>query len=134
MRFRIDSKADADDVLQEVYLAAYLSFPRLRDRSAFKAWLVSIAANKCRDFFRRQASRAETPLDTLEAIPASGGVPDTDGASEADAVRAATYNPACAIGAEREIGLVAPGYRADFVICSGDFTGRRVFLDGQEVG
>ncbi len=56
------------------------------------------------------------------------------GIPEADAVRAATYNPACAIGAEREIGLIAPGYRADFVICSGDFTGRRVFLDGQEVG
>ncbi len=86
VRFRIDSKADADDVLQEVCLAAYLNFPSLRDRSAFKAWLISIAANKCRDFFRRRASRAEVPLDALEGASAPGAS-ETSDTSEADAVR-----------------------------------------------
>lgn len=54
------------------------------------------------------------------------------GIPEEDAVRAATYNPACAIGQEREVGSIAPGLRADFVICAPE--GRRVFLNGQEVG
>ena len=54
------------------------------------------------------------------------------GIPEEDAVRAATYNPARAIGSEREVGSIAPGLRADFVICAPE--GRRVFLNGQEVG
>ena len=54
------------------------------------------------------------------------------GIPEEDAVRAATYNPACAIGQEQEVGSIAPGLQADFVICAPE--GRRVFMNGQEVG
>lgn len=54
VRFRIPSQADADDVLQEVYLAAYRNFPKLANREAFRPWLVSIARNKCNDYFRRK--------------------------------------------------------------------------------
>lgn len=54
------------------------------------------------------------------------------GIPEADAVRAATWNPACAIGAETEVGSIAPGKRADFIICSPDYTKKRVFLAGIE--
>ena len=55
------------------------------------------------------------------------------GIPETDAVRAATYNPACAIGTEDQIGSIAPGKHADFIICSGDYNGKRVFLGGKEV-
>ena len=55
------------------------------------------------------------------------------GIPEADAIRAATYNPACAIGAGKEIGMIAPGRRADFVVCRSDYTGKRVFIGGQEI-
>ena len=30
VRYRLNSKADADDVLQEVYLIAYQKFPQLK--------------------------------------------------------------------------------------------------------
>ena len=53
------------------------------------------------------------------------------GIPEADAVRAATWNPACAIGAESIVGSIEPGKRADFLICSPDYTQKRVFLAGQ---
>ncbi len=55
------------------------------------------------------------------------------GIPESDAIRAATYNPACAIGEGREIGMIAPGRRADFVVCRSDFSGKRVFIAGAEI-
>lgn len=50
-----------------------------------------------------------------------------------DAIRAATFNPACAIHADALVGSIAPGKRADFVVCSPDFSGKRVFLAGKEI-
>ena len=55
------------------------------------------------------------------------------GIPEADAVRAATINPACAIGAQDKIGSIETGKFADFLICSADYTQKRVFRGGKEV-
>ena len=55
------------------------------------------------------------------------------GIGEADAVRAATYNPACAIGADKKIGSIENGKLADFIVCSADYTQKRVFLGGNEL-
>ena len=55
------------------------------------------------------------------------------GIPEETAVRAATWNPACAIGAESLVGSIQPGKQADFLVCSGDYSRRRVFLAGREL-
>ena len=55
------------------------------------------------------------------------------GIPEEEAVRAATYNPAKAIGATDVVGSIAEGKVADFIVCSADYTGRRVFLAGKEI-
>lgn len=55
------------------------------------------------------------------------------GIAEEDAVRAATYNPACAIGADKQLGSVEDGKLADFLICSPDYAQKRVFLGGKEI-
>ncbi len=55
------------------------------------------------------------------------------GIPEADAVRAATVNPACAIGAQDKVGLIAAGRYADFIVCRSDYTGCRVFMGGREL-
>ena len=55
------------------------------------------------------------------------------GIAEADAVRAATYNPACAIGADAQIGAIENGKQADFLVCSADYAQKRVFLGGKEL-
>ena len=65
VRYRLPSAFDADDVLQEVYLAAYEGFGRLSDKSNFKSWLIGIARNKCNDYYRKQAKTSEIPLDEI---------------------------------------------------------------------
>ncbi len=65
VRFRIGERADADDVLQETLISAYQKFPQLKDAGAFKAWLLSIARNKCNDYFREKAAQYEIPIDEL---------------------------------------------------------------------
>lgn len=55
------------------------------------------------------------------------------GIPEEDAIRAATYNPACAIGAEQVVGSVETGKQADFLICAPDYSSRRVFIAGKEI-
>ena len=55
------------------------------------------------------------------------------GIPEEDAIRAATYNPACAIGAEKVVGSVETGKQADFLICAPDYSSRRVFIAGKEI-
>ena len=55
VKFRIGSARDAEDVLQETCLAAWRNYGSLRDQSSFKPWLLGIARNKCKDYFREQA-------------------------------------------------------------------------------
>lgn len=55
------------------------------------------------------------------------------GIPEEEALRAATYNPACAIGAEGIVGSIESGKQADFLICSPDYSQRRVFIAGKEI-
>ncbi len=55
------------------------------------------------------------------------------GIAEEDAVRAASYNPACAIGADRQVGSIKTGKVADFLVCTENYTKRRVFMAGREL-
>ena len=50
-----------------------------------------------------------------------------------DAIRACTRNPAAALGVQGEVGSIAPGKRADFVVCSPDFAKKRVYFGGKLV-
>ena len=67
--FKLSSKADADDILQETYLTAFQKFDMLADKSHFKAWIVSIARNKCNDYYRRQAKNTDVSIDELTEQP-----------------------------------------------------------------
>lgn len=51
---RVQSRTDAEDLVQDVFLKAYGSVSALRDPELFKAWLYRIALNKVKDFRRRQ--------------------------------------------------------------------------------
>ncbi len=55
------------------------------------------------------------------------------GIPEEDAVRAVTYNPACALGVQQEVGAIAEGMIADFVVCSSDYSQKQVYLAGKQV-
>ena len=53
---------DAEDLAQETFLTAYSKFSQYSGGSQ-KAWITTIAANKCRDFLRR--SRPACDIDAL---------------------------------------------------------------------
>ncbi len=55
------------------------------------------------------------------------------GIQEEDVIRACTYNPACALGVQSEVGSICTGKQADFIICTPDYAKKRVFLAGKEI-
>ncbi len=55
------------------------------------------------------------------------------GVPEEAVIRSATYNPACALGVEDQVGSIREGMLADFLVCSPDYQTRRVFLGGKEM-
>ena len=55
------------------------------------------------------------------------------GIPEEEVIRACTYNPACALGVEAEVGSIAEGLVADFLVCTDGYESKRVFLAGKEI-
>lgn len=73
VKFRVSVKSDAEDILQDIYMTAYRKFDQLKNHDMFYAWMISIARNKCNDYFRRQAKRLEIPIESMsEAVLAYG--------------------------------------------------------------
>jgi len=74
VRSAIGNPADADDVAQEVFLAAYRALARLRDPARFRSFLLTITARKIADHFRHRrpvASLDEEPAAPEAARPSS---------------------------------------------------------------
>lgn len=65
VHYKVNNFSDAEDIIQEVCLAATVGFETLKDGAAFKAWLIGIAANKCKDYYRKKAKELELPLEEL---------------------------------------------------------------------
>ncbi len=51
---RTQSKMDAEDLTQEVFMKAFNNISRLKDCSLFKTWLYRIAVNSVRDHHRKR--------------------------------------------------------------------------------
>jgi len=66
--YRLPTRADGDDVLQEIALAVLSAKEAPTDEERGKAWLLGIARHKCADWFRRASK--ELPLADLPAEPA----------------------------------------------------------------
>jgi len=52
---------------------------------------------------------------------------------EEDAIRAATYNPACAVSAQDKIGSIEEGKYADFIITDPTYQTKQVYIQGRKV-
>lgn len=73
VKFKVSDKSDADDILQEIFCAAYRGFDSLKSKESFKPWILGIARNKCRDYFRERAKNLEIPLDGLTESDLTAG-------------------------------------------------------------
>ena len=60
----VRSRADAQDIVQDAFVAAYCRLGQLRDRRHFGRWLMHIVANRCKDWLRDR--RRTQPLDSAE--------------------------------------------------------------------
>src|SRR5947208_7563743 len=63
---------DAEDLVQDVFMAAMRQLRGLRTAAAFRGWLGAIARNRAIDYHRE--SRERVPLE--EVPPARGASPD----------------------------------------------------------
>ncbi len=61
------STADAEDVVQEAFVQAYLKLDTFRHESSFFTWLYRIALNLA--WTRRHRTRRETPFADLSELP-----------------------------------------------------------------
>jgi len=68
----LGSNAAADDVFQETFLQVHLAADTFDRSRAFKPWLFTIAANKARDWHRRQKRRRALSLDAPTGQDADG--------------------------------------------------------------
>ena len=55
------------------------------------------------------------------------------GISKEEAILSATLHPAKALGCDGEIGSIAPGKRADFVLCDENLQRKAVYLSGKQI-
>ena len=73
---RTGQRADAEDVMQEVFVRLLRARPAFRNGEHARAWLLRVAANCANDWFRAPWRRREGPL--TDALPApeheDGGV------------------------------------------------------------
>jgi RNA polymerase sigma-70 factor, ECF subfamily len=64
VHFRLAPRADhADDIVQDVFLAAWENLHAYRGNSSLRSWLMGIARNKVRDYYRA-ILREPRPLET----------------------------------------------------------------------
>lgn len=68
VHFHISNRQDAEDVLQETFLTAFRKFDTLKNKACFKAWLLSVARNKCNDYYRKSAQRQAVSDATLNLM------------------------------------------------------------------
>ena len=72
LRAAISHRQDAEDLGQEVFLAAYSSLGRLKDPDRFRAYLMRIASRRIIDRLRRKKRRPDAlPLEAEPAVETS---------------------------------------------------------------
>ncbi|MGA7874866.1 MAG: RNA polymerase sigma factor [Desulfoferrobacter sp.] len=52
--YRTGSRMDSEDLLQDIFLQAYNSLPKLKEHDKFEPWLFRITLNRIRDFYRKK--------------------------------------------------------------------------------
>lgn len=65
----LGNAADAEDLLQEIFLSAHRKLESFRGESALGTWLYRLATNHCLDHLRSRAARMNQVTDALDDEP-----------------------------------------------------------------
>jgi RNA polymerase sigma-70 factor (ECF subfamily) len=78
LTIRLVGRADAEDLLQEIFLTAHRKLGLYRGESALGTWLFRVGTNVCLDHLRSRGARfgqlTETIEDDIEGITGSGPI------------------------------------------------------------
>jgi RNA polymerase sigma-70 factor (ECF subfamily) len=74
---QITKREDAEDVVMEVFAAAFSDFSKLTRAADQRLWLLGVARRKLADCLRKQYRRAETPLSALDEPAEAMGLDET---------------------------------------------------------
>ena len=66
---RVKNQAEAEDILQEVFIKIHLNLHRLENNSRVQAWAYQITRNQIIDFYKQTKQTVELQDTTLEKLP-----------------------------------------------------------------
>ena len=102
----LGNPADAEDLLQEIFLAAHRKLDTFRGESALGTWLYRLATNLCLDHLRSRAGRSRQVTDSLDD---ERGLFDLSSSTLAE-------QTVTKMDLERALGQLPEGCRAAFVL------------------
>jgi RNA polymerase sigma-70 factor (ECF subfamily) len=102
----VGNPADAEDLLQDIFLAAHRKLDTFRGDSALGTWLYRLAANQCLDYLRSRAARTSQVTDSLDDEP---WIPDAGS-------RGLAERTVSKMDLERAMAQLPEGCRAAFVL------------------
>lgn len=81
----LGERADAEDVVQEAFLRAYLAIDRYDERDQFRGWLFRILTNQCHNALTSRGRRSKRFVQDAAAIEAAPAPPPGFAANVEDA-------------------------------------------------
>lgn len=66
----LQSGSDAEDIVEETIIKYIEKKPKFKDDEHIKAWLITVAKNKCRDLLRYRQKHWYFDIDEVREIPA----------------------------------------------------------------
>ena len=102
----LGNPADAEDLLQEIFLAAHRKLDQFRGESALGTWLYRLAVNLCLDYLRSRTGRSIQMTDSLD---------DESGLSDASS-RGLAERTVTKMDLERALSQLPMGCRTAFVL------------------
>jgi RNA polymerase sigma-70 factor (ECF subfamily) len=102
----LGNPADAEDLLQEIFLSAHRKLEGFRGEAALGTWLYRLATNQCLDYLRSRAAKTSQMTGTID---------DEIGLSEAGSRNIAEQTVA-KMDLERALAQLPEGARAAFVL------------------
>ena len=100
----VGNPADAEDLLQEIFLSAHRKLDSFRGDSALGTWLYRLATNHCLDHLRSRAARMNQVTDALDDEPGQA------------ASRTLAEQTVTKMDLERALARLPEGCRAAFVL------------------